>query len=105
MWGIMRDEGDLKVGADQFPPHIILAAFSIDAFPHKVDFINHNLPWWKQTGGKEHKSPTKLPLQFKEEDRKDDRIGNVKKRKLNQPQITFSSLLLIVENKQAFLWS
>lgn len=43
--GILRDEGDFKVGAYQLPPKVILAAFSTDAFPHKVHFINYNLPW------------------------------------------------------------
>lgn len=44
-WGILRDEGDLKVGAYQLPPKVILAAFSTDAFPHKVHLINYYLPW------------------------------------------------------------
>lgn len=44
-WYILRDKGDLKVGAYQLPPKVILAAFSADAFPHKVHLINYYLSW------------------------------------------------------------
>lgn len=43
-WGILRDEGDLKVGAYQLPPEVLLAALRADAFLHKVHLIHNNLP-------------------------------------------------------------
>ena len=39
----MGDEGDLEVGADQFPPKVIEAFLCSDAFPHKVHLIDNNL--------------------------------------------------------------
>lgn len=40
---ILRNEGHLKVGANQLSPEVLLAVFSTDAFLHKVHLINHNL--------------------------------------------------------------
>lgn len=59
-WGILRDEGDLKVGAYQLPPKVILAAFSADAFPHKVNLINYYLPWWQTSERHTKKKHTSL---------------------------------------------
>lgn len=50
----MRDERDLKVGAYQLPPKVILAAFRADALPHKVNLINYYLPWGQTNKRKKH---------------------------------------------------
>lgn len=40
---ILRNEGHLKVGANQLSPKVLLAVFSTDAFPHKINLINDDL--------------------------------------------------------------
>lgn len=50
----MRNEGDLKVGAYQLPPQIVLAAHSTDALFHKESFINYYLSWVKKIKKKKY---------------------------------------------------
>lgn len=48
-WSVLRNEGDLKVGAYQLPPEVILAALSADALFHKESLVDYDLSWVKIT--------------------------------------------------------